>query len=67
MNTESHRKSVAKYDKENSKFVGLKFNRKTDADIIKKLEELKAAGISTQTYIKNLIRYAIEFMSDYKL
>lgn len=61
MNHESHRKSVSKYDKENSIHVGLKFNRKTDADIIQKLEDNKASGISTQAYIKDLIRSDIPY------
>lgn len=52
----SHRKSVLKYDKANTTFIGLKLNNKTDADIIQKIEEVKASGIPAQTYIKTCIR-----------
>lgn len=45
----------AKYDAKYSKMYGLKFNKKTDADIIEKLEEVRQiTGI--QPYIKKLIR-----------
>ena len=40
------------YDKANARFIGVKLNRKTDADIIAHLEKQK--GI--QSYIKRLIR-----------
>ncbi len=40
------------FDKAHTKFVGLKFNIKTDADI---LERLKEHG-NIQGYIKSLIR-----------
>lgn len=44
-----------KYDKNNTVFVGLKLNLKTDADILKALE-----GKAKQTEIKRLIRKALE-------
>lgn len=56
MNIESHRKSVAKYDKEKSTFIGLKLNNKTDLDILNKIKEQRAAGTPAQTYIKSCIR-----------
>lgn len=40
--------------KENTVFVGLKFNKNTDADILNALE-----GKSKQTEIKRLIRIAL--------
>ena len=56
MNVESHRKSVVKYDKDKSTFIGLKLNNKTDLDILNKIEEQRAAGTPAQTYIKRCIR-----------
>lgn len=41
-----------KYDAANCKFYNLKFNRKTDADVIEKLELVP----SKQDYIRQLIR-----------
>lgn len=52
MQRESTRRAQKKYDAANTVFVGLKLNRKTDADIIAKLD---AVG-NRQGYIKNLIR-----------
>lgn len=45
-------RAQAKYKAANSVRVGLEFNRKTDPDIIAKLESVE----SKQTYIKSLIR-----------
>lgn len=42
----------AKYDRENTKQVVMKLNRKTDADILEKLTEEP----NVQGYIKGLIR-----------
>jgi len=50
--SEAHLRAVAKYDAANSLTVGFKFNRKTDADIIDKLESVE----KRQSYIKQLIR-----------
>ena len=44
------------YDKENTRQVRCKFNRRTDADIIEKLESVG----NIQAYIKELIRADIE-------
>ena len=52
----SHRKSVAKYDKNNCTFIGLKLNNKTDQDILQAIEVEKAFGTPVQTYIKSCIR-----------
>lgn len=49
-------KSVAKYDKANTKSVVLKLNKKTDADILDKLGKVD----NKQGYIKGLIRQDIE-------
>ena len=48
-------KAVAKYDKANTKSMMLKFNLKTDADI---LEHLETVG-NKQGFIKQLIRASI--------
>lgn len=48
-------RAQAKYDKDNTVQVKLKLNKKTDADIIKRLSEAD----SKQGYIKELIRLDI--------
>jgi len=48
-------RAQAKYDKDNTVQVKLKLNKKTDADIIKRL----AAADNMQGYIKDLIRLDI--------
>ena len=48
-------RAQAKYDKDNTVQVKLKLNKKTDADIIKRLSEVD----NTQGYIKELIRLDI--------
>lgn len=50
--TEAQKKATAKYDAENTIRVVMKLNKKTDSDILKKLEEVE----SKQGYIKKLIR-----------
>lgn len=52
MTTDAQKKAVAKYDKENTKAVKLKLNKRTDADILEYLETLD----NVQGYIKELIR-----------
>ena len=52
MATEAQRRATKKYDAQNTKQYHLKLNVKTDADIIRRLEEVE----SIQGYIKNLIR-----------
>lgn len=52
MSSDAVRKAVKKYDSENTVFIGLKLNRKTDADIIKRLE----IESNKQGYIKQAIR-----------
>lgn len=52
MATEAQRKAGAKYDAANTIQVHLKLNRQTDADILRRLEEIG----SKQGYIKSLIR-----------
>lgn len=46
--------SQEKYDKANTKYIGLKLNINTDSDILKALE-----GKQKQTEIKRLIRIAL--------
>lgn len=52
MTSEAKKKSKARFDKLNTRHVSLKFNVRTDADILQKIDEVG----STQTYIKKLIR-----------
>lgn len=56
MSTESNRRAVAKYDATHSRVITLKFNLKTDADILEKLNSIE----NRQGYIKRLIREDIE-------
>lgn len=44
--------SKARYDETNTRHIGLKFNRNTDADILARIEKED----SVQRYIKRLIR-----------
>lgn len=47
----------ARYDAEHTRQIVLKLNRRTDADILRKLDEQP----NKQGYIKQLIRADIEF------
>lgn len=49
-------KASQKYDAKNTKQIHLKLNLKTDADILKRLQDVA----SVQGYIKELIRRDIE-------
>lgn len=49
---ENKYRAQARYDKENTVSVSLKFNKKTDADILERLDEVS----SKQGYIKALVR-----------
>ena len=53
---DSKLKYIAKYDKQNCIRFGIKLNKKTDADIIKLLENVP----NKQGFIKTLIRRYIE-------
>lgn len=52
MATEAQIKAQAKYDAENTRQVHLKLNRRTDSDVLEKLDNVQ----SKQGYIKELIR-----------
>lgn len=56
MTSESQKKANAKYDAKNTKQIKLKLNTTTDADILKRLNEVD----NKQGYIKELIRKDIE-------
>lgn len=45
-----------RYDKANRIAYSLRLNKRTDPDIIKRLEEVKATPEGMQGYIKRLIR-----------
>ena len=55
MTTEAQKKASAKYDKEHTRSVMLKFNLTGDADILSKLDAVS----NKQGYIKNLVRQDI--------
>ena len=52
MTTEAAKKAKRKYDAKTARYISLKLNQNTDADIIRRLE----AQESVQGYIKRLIR-----------
>ena len=52
MPTEAMKQAIKRYDERNTKQLMLKLNVKTDADVLKKLEEVG----NKQGYIKELIR-----------
>ena len=54
------RKSIAKYDAENTVQFKMKLNKKTDADILKRLDEMKRTKDGKQGYVKKLIRKDIQ-------
>ena len=52
MTTESAKAAKAKYDAKTAKYISLKLNRNTDADLIEQLESQE----NIQAYLKRLIR-----------
>ena len=56
MASEAMKRGIAKYDAANTVQVKLKLNKKTDADILKRLDEIG----NKQGYIKTLIREDIK-------
>lgn len=48
----AQKRAVAKYDKKHSEQIPLKFNKRTDKDILRKLDSKQ----NVQGYIKSLIR-----------
>lgn len=56
MATEAQLKAGRKYDKAHTRQVHLKLNRRTDEDVLEKLDSVP----SKQGYIKGLIRVDIE-------
>lgn len=56
MPTEAMKQAIKRYDEKNTKQLMLKLNVKTDADVLKKLEEVG----NKQGYIKELIRRDLE-------
>jgi hypothetical protein len=50
--TEAQLKASRKYDQQNTRLIQLKLNKKTDADILEKLDSVE----NRQGYIKHLIR-----------
>ena len=56
MSTAAQKKASANYAKKMAKCVNLAFNKKTDADILEKLDHVE----SKMGYIKKLIRDDIE-------
>ena len=56
MATEAQLKAGRKYDREHTRQIHLKLNRRTDGDVLKKLDSVP----SKQGYIKGLIRADLE-------
>ncbi len=56
MGSAAHNRASAKYDAANTKRVTVKFNLKTDADILQKIDSVD----NVMGYIKSLIRADIE-------
>lgn len=54
--TPAQQRAIDKYDKANTRQIKFKFNIKTDADILEKMDSLE----NKQGYIKKLIRDDIE-------
>ena len=52
MSSEAQRRASAKYDKTNARYMTLKLNMKTEADLIEWLDSID----NRQGYIKRLIR-----------
>ena len=52
MTTQAQKDAVARYDAKNTTQVHLKLNNKTDADILRRIDEVE----NVQGYIKELIR-----------
>ena len=48
-------KSQLKYDKANTVHIGIKLNKKTDAELLEKIEQLVEQGYSKQGAIKYLM------------
>lgn len=58
--TEAQLRAQDRYDKANTQKIVLKLNKRTDADILEKLEDVG----NKQGYIKKLIRQDIERSRD---
>lgn len=56
MTTEAQKKAKRKYRKLNNKQLNVELNRKTDADILERLDQVE----NKQGYIKKLIREDIK-------
>lgn len=56
MATEAQLKAGRKYDREHTRQIHLKLNRRTDGDVLEKLDSVP----SKQGYIKELIRADLE-------
>lgn len=56
MTTEAKKKANARYDQAHTKQIILKLNKRTDDDILKRLDQVG----NKQGYIKSLIRKDIE-------
>lgn len=52
MTTEAQKKAAIRYDKANTKLITLKLNKRTDNDVLTRLDEVP----NKQGYIKKLIR-----------
>ena len=56
MTSEAQKAATRKYDAANTKQINLKLNLRTDADILRRFEEISREPGGVQGYIKSLVR-----------
>lgn len=56
MTTEANKRASKKYDQINTKMISVKINKRTDADILQRIDAID----NKQSYIKGLIRRDIK-------
>lgn len=49
-----------RYDKKNLLRIGVAFNRKTEPQLVKKIEEIQTSGKSVSAYIKGLVQKDVD-------
>lgn len=59
MSTEAEKRASLKYERENVRQISVKLNKKTDADILEALDQIRTSGGSIQGFIKRAIRASL--------
>lgn len=59
MQSEAAKRASTKYDRENTRQIILKLNKRTDADILAWLDGISQSGASRQGAIKEALRRAM--------